>query len=404
MSLLLNRKYGSRLECLYYILKSCHAKFGTNREFSLGNLKFNAEDEHNVHHYCQRLQEILGRRCCPYLKNPLNPSKCYATQSVDSDTTKSKAVSDIGGSLEALGFILRNPNNKYVVSTEGERWLNTEFGTCEWENLARAGVLSYGVAIGLLSKIQNLPDAFSSTGIYISYPHTTERVTYIAENNEESSLEISTDSQRDSNTRTMTRLLGWCVAVGLLEPIGVNGANSPLAHIKYQEFLNREEMTQRNFRKTAIFSSIFNPKPYVANPLSYTRLHKNVGSLRENGGETLRRLTLQYNDNILARRFTFAYILNCYSQRNQLLDLNKLVDVMNNHSQVFFASGNDARAIMNTECEIADIVGIPFDVEGDSLLKAKTTINADILSQDAPEAIVQLAEQILGELGDIDDL
>ena len=104
MALLLNRKYGSRLECLYYILTSCYNKFGTSNVFSLKDLKYDDDDSKNVHQYCQQLQNILGRQCCPYLNNPLSLSKCYATQSVDSDSTKSKAVSDIGGSLEALGF------------------------------------------------------------------------------------------------------------------------------------------------------------------------------------------------------------------------------------------------------------------------------------------------------------
>ena len=107
MALLLNRKYGSRLECLYYILKAQYAKYGTASAFDLSNFKYDPDDLDNVHAYCELLQDVLGMPCCPYLKNPLDLSKCYATQSVDSDTTKSKAVSDIGGSLEALGFITR---------------------------------------------------------------------------------------------------------------------------------------------------------------------------------------------------------------------------------------------------------------------------------------------------------
>ena len=104
MSLILNRKYGSRLECLYYILKSAYYKFNTNKSFSLSDLKFDNTDIYNVHQYCQLLIDVLDRKCCPFLNNPLNNSKCYATQSKISDSTKSKAVSDIGGSLEALGF------------------------------------------------------------------------------------------------------------------------------------------------------------------------------------------------------------------------------------------------------------------------------------------------------------
>ena len=116
MSLLLNRKYGSRLECLYYILKSCYAKFGTEKEFALKDLKYDEDDKYNVHNYCQLLQDCVGIKCCPFLVNPLNDSKCYATQSIYSDSTKSKAVSDVGGSFEALGFTKKFTKNKYKIT------------------------------------------------------------------------------------------------------------------------------------------------------------------------------------------------------------------------------------------------------------------------------------------------
>ena len=35
MALLLNRKYGSRLECLYYILTSCYKKYGVTKNLIL---------------------------------------------------------------------------------------------------------------------------------------------------------------------------------------------------------------------------------------------------------------------------------------------------------------------------------------------------------------------------------
>lgn len=398
MALLLNRKYGSRLECLYYILTSCYKKFGTTAAFTLKDLKYDENDDKNVHNYCKQLQNILGRQCCPYLNNPLNLSKCYATQSVDSDSTKSKAVSDIGGSLEALGFITRIGKRKYKVSDEGEKWVNSSFDSAEWEDIARKAVLSYGVIIGFLNKISELPDDFSYQGLYLSYPHTTEIVEYTAPDGRTSFINISTDSQRDSNTRTISRLIGWCVAVGLIEPKGVAGAASSLAHIKYQDFLNKEELTVRNFRKTSLCKSVFHHKLNVANPLSYSRLHKNAESMRENGGEDLRKATLQYKPKILDRRYVFIYALNHYSKLNKSLDFEKLVQVMENHSDKFFSTGNDPATIMESECEIGDIVGIPFTIEHDTLFNAKTIINEDVLNEDAPAASIKLAKQIIAEM------
>lgn len=395
MALLLNRKYGSRLECLYYILTSCYEKFGTTTAFALKDLKYDDNDDKNVHQYCQQLQSILGRQCCPYFKNPLNLSKCYATQSVDSDSTKSKAVSDIGGSLEALNFITRVDNRKYKVSVDGQKWVNCDFDTKEWEDIARKGVLSYGVIIGFLNKINELPDDFSYQGLYLSYPHTTETVVYTNSSGITSYVDISTDSQKDSNTRTMSRLIGWCVAVGLIEPKGVVGASSPLAHIKYQGFLNKEELTVRNFTKTALCKSLFNNKLHVTNPLSYSRLHKNAESMRESGGEDLRNATLQNKPKILDRRYVFVYALNYYSKLNQPLDFEKLITAMEIYFDSFFTSGNDASTIMESECEIGNIAGIPFTIENDTLFIAKTTIDERILNEDAPTSSQKLAKQVI---------
>lgn len=401
MALLLNRKYGSRLECLYYILTSCYKKFGTTNTFALKDLKYDEDDDKNVHQYCQQLQNILGRQCCPYLDNPLNLSKCYATQSVDSDSTKSKAVSDIGGSLEALGFIIRVDKRKYKVSAEGEKWVKSDFNTKKWEDIARKGVLSYGVIIGFLNKIVELPDDFTYQGLYLSYPHTTETVLYTNPDGVSSYIDISTDSQRDSNTRTMSRLIAWCVAVGLIEPKGITGTSSPLAHIKYQDFLNKQELTVRNFKKTALCKTLFDHKLDVANPLSYTRLHKNAESMRENGGEDLRNATLENKPKILDRRYVFVYALNYYSKLNQSLDFEKLVRAMENHSVSFFSAGNDASTIMESECEIGDIAGIPFIIENDTMFRAKTTINEKVLNEDAPAASIKLAKKIVEEIEDM---
>jgi len=401
MALLLNRKYGSRLECIYYILQSCYAKYGTTQKFTLGDLKFDPDDDDNVHKYCKQLIDCIGIPCCPFLQNPLNSSKCYATQSVDSDSTKSKAVSDIGGSLEALGFITRVDSRAYRVSATGEKWAKTDINTQAWLDIAREGVLSYGVIIGFLSKLTELPDTFSYSGLYLSYPKTDEIVPYTDPHGHISYISISTDSQRDSNTRTMSRLIGWCVAVGLLEPKGVAGdASSSLAHIKYREFLNAGELTIRTFKKTALCKSVFDTVRYVANPLSYKRLHKNVGSLRENGGEDLRRATMEYNENIINRRFVFVYALNHCAKAGRALDFQHLVDIMSQpkYARKFFSPGNDGYDIMSAEAEIADISGIPFE-DNDGMLNPLTSINENVLKEEAPTSAVRLAESIVAELG-----
>lgn len=398
MSLLLNRKYGSRLECLYYILRSCYAKFGTEKEFALKDLKYDEDDKYNVHNYCKLLQDCVGMKCCPFLVNPLNDSKCYATQSIYSDSTKSKAVSDIGGSFEALGFAKKTSKNKYKITKQGEKWVNTDFSSKEWGEIALQGVLSYGVIIGFLNKIKDCDDIFSYSGIYLGYPQTKETVEYTDDKGSTKYVDLSTDSQRDSNTRTMSRIIGWCVTVGLLQPIiKDNNHTTELAHLRYREFINSGELTIRKFKKTQLCKDIFDNKFYVSNPLSYMRLHKDVKALRENGGETLRRATMAYNQNILNRRFVFVYVLNYFSKINKPLNFEKLIEEMCKYEKLFFSSGNSPYDIMVSESEISDIVGLPFKEEN-GLLYALTTIDENILKEDSPVEVINIADKIAKEL------
>ena len=393
MAILLNRKYGSRLECLYYILKSCYSKFGTQNSFSLNDLKYDNEDENNVHKFCNLLINCIGIKCCPFLVNPLNSSKCYATQSKESDSTKSKAVSDIGGSLAALGFITRC-GNKYTINKIGEEWIKQDFESKKWVEIALQAVLSYGPIVGLLAKLIEKDDKFSCSGLYLSYPRTIEKVMYEDESNNLREINISTDSQKDSNTRTMSRLLAWCVTVGLLEPETTKLQESDLPHIKFRGFINKGELTVRTFYKTDVCKNFFNKKKYVANPLSYDRLHKNVASLRENGGEELRLMTMKYNGNILSRRFVFVYVLNYFSRKNMKVSFELLVNEMIKYSKYFFIDVENAYEIMSTESEIADIAGIPFVVE-DNMMIPLTIINEDVLKENAPVEIVSIANEII---------
>ena len=396
MSMLLNRKYGSRLECLYYILKSRYKKFGKDKFFTLSDLKYDEDDDFNVHNYCQLLIECAGMKCCKYLDNPLNESKCYATQSKNNDSTKSKAVSDIGGSLEALGFISRI-DNKFIISDLGETWISSEFDSKEWEELALRGVLSYGVMIGFLNKIRNKKDEFSYPGIYLGYPKTHEVIEYI-DDGISTNVEVSTYSQKDSNTRTVTRIIGWCVATGLLIPKTKDyDSNESLAHLKYRSFLNKKRLDVRKYIKTDLCKNLFNNKFYVENPLSYDRLHKDVNSLRENGGSDLRRATMKVNEKILNRRFIFINTLNYYSKHNKFLNFSKLIKIMESSRIEFFLPEDDAYEIMQSEAEVAEIAGIPFDVKGDLLIPL-TVINDNVLKQNTSHRVLDLASKIIKEL------
>ena len=395
MALLLNRKYGSRLECLYYILKSSYKKYGTKKPFGLSDLKFDEEDEFNVHHYCKLTKDVLGMSCCPFLNNPLDSSKCYATQSLESDSTKSKAVSDIGGSLEALGFIRRIGRRSYLITEMGEKWVKVSFTDIEWLNIAKEAVLSYGVVVGFLALIKGQPDIVNTSSIYVGYPQTEEIVAYIDEAGEKHFVSISTGSEKDSVTRTKSRIIAWCISVGLIEPVGVEcDETAALPHLRYRKFLNQKELIVRKFKKTEAYDKVFENKFEVSNPLAYSRLHKSVEAMRENGGEILRLATMKCKNKILNRRFVFTYVLNEFSKANKKLRFESLVEEMQKKSDYIFTEGNEPMSIMSTECQIADLTGLPF-VDHNGMLETLTTINKSVLCEDAPREIIGIAEEII---------
>lgn len=394
MALLLNRKYGSRLECLYYILKSRYNKFGKSN-FRLQDLKFDENDENNVHQYCNMLKENLGIKYCPFLNSPLDDSKCYATQSKKSDSTKSKAVSDTGGSLEALGFIERLNNDNFKITNIGEEWCKTEFGTKQWEKIALEGVLSYGVVLGFLHKANQLPgDTFNYLDISIGYPGIEETAKWKGK-----TVTLSTDSKRDSETRARSRIISWLLSVGLLDT-EKKVDNNNLYHLKYRDIVNAPRLSIRKYRKNDLFKKIMNKKIYVKNPLSYQRLNKNVGSLREHGSKMVREATLKYNDRILNRRYLIVFLLNKASKKEKNLNILNVIEEMKKYSEKFFIypNLNNINEIILYESDIAFIVGLPYKVKDNSILIPQTKINEDVLSQGAPIEVKNIANKIWSNL------
>lgn len=400
MALLLNRKQGSRMECLYYILQSCYARFGSN-SFRLKDIKYDEDDPDNVHTYCKLLTESMGIRYCPFLLNPLSNTKCYATNSISDDSTKSKYASEAAGSFEALGFFKRLDSRSFQITQEGIAFASADFFSFRWNELARKAVLSYGPLIGFLHKIKELPKTFSHTDIYLSYPKTEEQVGFLGESGTTSFLTLSADSKKDSDIRTKTRLINWCVTAGLLEPAKQSGQRPQPGlppQLTYREFINQEKMTSRSFLKTRLYEDFLKTKPFVPNPLSYSHLHKAVRALRERGQKDLRQVTLKYKPMILDRRFVFVYLLNEYSRYNEALPFDKLISVMDTYGEVFFTPGNSSQSIMETEAEIADIAGIPFEIGENNALTPLSLINTEVLTEDAPKKSIALANEILEKM------
>ena len=71
---------------------------------------------------------------------------------------------------------------------------------------------------------------------------------------------------------------------------------------------------------------------------------------------------------------------------------------MSEYSDEFFSENNDPTTIMESESDIADIAGIPFDIDDYGMLVPKTTINNDVLIEDAPKESIELAKKIIEEM------
>ncbi len=384
MALLLNRNY-SRPECMFYILKAAYANYGT-KPFPMNGLKYDPAIN-NSHNHCQLLVNRLNTKYCPYLDNPLNKSFCDATQSIFSDTTKSKAISDIARSLEALGFILQNQNNKFTITEEGVSWVNSQFKSDKWHEHFRDGVLSYGLTIGLVFTAMQLASPFDASKIYLGYPDTNDPI------------KLSTGTTRDANTRTVSKIVNWCVAAGILQPYNNANESNDLPHIYYRSFINNKRLITRLFKITEYGKNVLQKKIYVNNPLSYLHLNKNVGSLRDRGIEDLRNKTIKYNYLILNRRYVFVTVLNYASANNKVVNLYKLVSKMVEYSEYFFLPDSNALEIMQSESDIAKIVGIPFKYDEDTLdLLPLTNVNQSVLNMEAPEHIISLAKKIYEEI------
>jgi hypothetical protein len=345
----------------------------------------------NIHDFCGLLVPVLGRRVCPYLDNPLNAAKCYATQSTASDSTKSKAISDTVRSLEALGF-LEEKNNKYKITPEGMNWVNADYKTAKWTQLSLEGVISYGPLRGFLHQLDPLPHSFSTKGIYIGYPNTNEIIS-----SKEGLVSLTTDSTKDSNTRTVTRLISWCISTGIIAPENTVSSTEELPQLKYRDVVNRDELQIYKFQKTPLYYSITQKKYCVNNPLSYERLHKNVGSIRERGSDVVRKATLANIDKILNRRFIIVSILNKISERNKTIKLNELVNLMLPYTNIWLATTSNPSDIIESELNIADVCGIPFHYDHSSqVIRPLTTINLHVLSNGAPEYVIDIVHTING--------
>lgn len=383
MAILINRKYSSRIECLFYILQTTYQNFG-NKKFIISDVKYNPHADSNVFDYCKLLKSYLGRDFCPFLENPLNTSKCYATQSTESDSTKSKAASATVRAFEALGLV-RAVDNKFQITDSGIKLCSLTFESLEWFELVQNAVLSYGPMNAFLLKAFEKGPEFNSSSLYISYPITDDPI------------DLSIGSTKDSNTRTVSMLVSWALTAGLIEPTNLRNTNNVLPQLFYRELINHKSLRVRRFALTQAALTHISCGKLVENPLSYNALNKNVGSLRERNSEEIRELTLRYNHIVLNRRFALIYLLNNAYNSSTEVSLQSIHNVLLKYSNEFFLPNSNTLDIIQTEINICPLAGLMINVSPSSI-KVLNPINLDILSAEAPADIIKICKEMIVKL------
>ena len=384
MAILINRKYSSRIECLLYILQTTYKNFGEN-DFIISDIKFDPSKEFNVFDFCNLKHSNFGIEYCPFLDNSLNESKCYATQSVISDTTKSKAASATVRAFEALGFVEITNANSFVISEKGKHLCSLDFASKEYFDVTQKAILSYGPINAFLLNAYQIGPIFNSSDLYVSYPITEEPI------------ELSTSSTKDSNTRTVSMLVSWCLQAGLIEPEKNRNKNNELPQIYYRKIINNKRLSCRKFILTDFAINYINSNPYVENPLCYEALNKNVGSLRENNSTDIRNITLQYNSIVLNRRFALIYILNYAKLHSINISFEKLHDILTQYNETFFLPNSDTWDILQSELNICPLAGLMIIVSEDKI-NILNNVNTEILSSNAPSDIVDLCKEIVKKI------
>lgn len=391
MAYLINRTAAARIECLHALAKLILSKFGKS-VFALKDVKFN-RDEENIHNFCSLLKnsDLMGKYC-RFKDNPLDEAGCAITNGVNSDTTKSKEVSNTINAMHALGFVERNGRSIRLTS-EGEDFAKTDYQSQEMGDIIKRAVLNYGPIIGLLTYLAeeyNVGDTFNAKELVVGYPSPSEYADYKG-----NYVEISCGSKADSNTRTKSCLLAWLTTAGYIRPARLKPDQSYFRHLAYRSYINSSQ------RNEQLYELVELPDIVTAKrPLDYDNLTKLNTGLRERGMAEVREATMNYESVIKNRRFAIIYLLNKAFSEKTLLPFRLLIDLFIKYPKTFIVSENGLVDIIEEEIEIAYMAGIPYakvfdyNISDEIYLKPIQGINMAEASIGAPESLIEILKNV----------
>lgn len=391
MAFLINRTAAARIECLHALAQLIKSKYGRT-EFALKDVKFD-RDSKNIHQYCTLLKnsDLMGAYC-RFKDNPLDDAGCSITNGVNSDTTKSKEVSNTINAMHALGFVERK-GRSIRLTADGEIFASTDYNTAEMGELIKHAVLNYGPINGILTYLAEQykkGDQFNVKELTVGYPSPSEYAEHKGK-----IVEISNGSKTDSNTRTKSCLLAWLTTAGYIRPARLKPDPTYLPHLAYRSYINSAQRNEQLYEIVELPEII-----ETRRPLDYDNLTKLNTGLRERGMATVREATLSYESIIKNRRFAIIYLLNKAFEEHKMLPFRLLFELFKAHPDTFIVSENGLIEIIEEEIEIAYMAGIPyakvFDPRNSDeiFLKPIQGINMKEASVGAPESLIKILENV----------
>jgi hypothetical protein len=390
MSRLINRKPASRVDCLHSLMKLLNNEFGTKTAFSMNEAKFD-KTKVNIFNFCPLLISDLnlGFSYCPYKTNPLDKSACGLTNSVVTDSTKQKEVSNTLNALEGLGF-LNKLERKFVVTKDGKKFAEASIDSSELTEIFRSGCLRYGPFVGMLAQLaSNSGLKISSEDIFVGYPKTVENTIWNGTH-----IRLSVDSAKDSDVRTKSCLIQWAVASGFL--FESSRGESVRPQIDYRDILNAEKRSIRTWSiNKARVNQFFSKINRTERPLDYDNLTKNVASLRENGQSVQREITMKLDTIVKNRRLAICWALNHAAMNSDSLDVSGLAALLATQPELFVINEDNFSSVVIEECVVGFAAGIPYLNEDGNRIRPICSVNLEILCANAPEEVIRfLTEQI----------
>ena len=325
---------------------------------------------------------------CRFKDNPLDEAGCSITNGVNSDTTKSKEVSNTINAMHALGFVERK-GRSMSLTPAGVDFATTPYDSVEMTAIIKRAVLNYGPIIGLLNQLVSLcavGEQFNAKDLIVGYPSPTEYAIYKGK-----TVEISNGSKADSNTRTKSCLLAWLTTAGYIRPARLKADKTYIEHMAYSSYINSAQRNEQLYELVEIPDVI-----QTKRPLDYDNLTKLNSGLRERGMAEVREATLTYEGIIKNRRFAIIYLLNKAYNENKVLPFQQLIDLFKKYPEKFIISESGLVEIIKDEIEIAYMAGIPFAhvyYGEDIKLKPIQGINMEEASTGAPEDLIKILEE-----------